>query len=177
MTEIPVKDLEISKFNVRRSVGDFTELLNSIEEKGVIEPLIVRPVGKRFEVIIGSRRLIAAKAAGLKKVPVVVREMDDVDAVALSLVENIQRGDLEPEEEYDAYQKMMKLNPKRFDSHRKIAKAIGKGSVHVDRIFDSVEITRDLKVLPRKHPALEEREAGEAIPLRHATMVAQAFKH
>lgn len=177
--EMAVKNLEVSEFNVRKSAGDFTELLNSIEELGVLEPLIVRPKGKRYEVVVGRRRLTAAKAAGLKKVPVIVREMSNADAVVASIVENVQRAipGLEPREEYDAYQKMMKLDAERFGSHRKIAKAIGKSHVHVSQVFASVEFTMGLKVVTRYHPKIEERRRGEAIPIKHTTLVAQAFKH
>lgn len=175
--EIAIKDLEVSEFNVRKSIGDFTELLNSVEEVGVLEPLVVRPKGKRYEVVIGRRRLTAAKAAGLKRVPVVVREMSDAGAVIASAVENVQRGDLEPEEEYDAYKRLMELDPERYGTHRKIAKAIGKSHDHINRVFSTVELLRGIRMPAKYAPSMKERKVGKAIPQKHAYMVAQAFKH
>lgn len=96
LQQISISKLFVGKNNVRRAVGDITELTMSIEEKGVLEPLIVRPVGSHFEVIVGSRRLAASKAAGLKQVPVIVRKMTDDESLIASLTENIQRNNLEP---------------------------------------------------------------------------------
>lgn len=70
-----------------------------------------------------------------------------------------------------------KLDPERYGSHRKIAKAVGKSASHVDAIFGSVEIARGLKVRTRTHPRIEERLAGREVPAKHARMVAEAFKH
>src|SRR5436189_1856036 len=100
------------KMNVKKRPGDVIDLTRSIQEKGVLEPVLVRPVGYRYELVIGSRRLEAAKAAGLKRIPAVVRKMSDEEAIIVSLIENIQRRDLEPEEEYDGLMTLSKLNPK-----------------------------------------------------------------
>ena len=110
--EIEVGKLFVGKCNARRTVGDVTELARSIEEKGLLQPLIVRPVGSRYEVVVGSRRLAAAKVAQLTRIPAIVRDMDDGEAISLSLMENIQRSDLEPEEEAEAILKLMKLDVK-----------------------------------------------------------------
>lgn len=91
---------------MRKSPGDVAELMQSIREKGILEPLLVRPVESRYELIVGSRRFEAAKRLGLRTVPAVVRPMLDEDALIISLVENIQRKEVEPEEEYNALMKL-----------------------------------------------------------------------
>ena len=101
MTEIvmiSIGKLIVSKNNVRKSPGDIDELANSIEQVGVLEPLIVRHVGRKIEVIAGTRRLAAARKIKLKSIPCIVKEMDDDTAMIVSLAENIQRGNLDDEE-------------------------------------------------------------------------------
>ncbi|MGA3109982.1 MAG: ParB/RepB/Spo0J family partition protein, partial [Candidatus Bathyarchaeia archaeon] len=94
LSELETNKLFVGDSNVRKSVGDITELKLSIEEKGILEPLLVRPLKNRFEIVVGSRRYEAAKALGLRKVPAIIRPMSDTEALSLSLVENIQRNDL-----------------------------------------------------------------------------------
>ena len=75
-------------------MGDLSELMASVAEKGVIEPLIVRSRGDRFQIIAGERRYQAAVQVGLRELPVVIRDVDDTEVIELALVENIQRKDL-----------------------------------------------------------------------------------
>ncbi len=114
LSDLETNKLFVGDINVRKSVGDITELKLSIEEKGILQPLLVRPLKNRFEIVVGSRRYEAAKSLGLRKVPVIIRPMSDTEAVSLSLVENIQRSDLELEEEAEGVLRLMKLDPKRF---------------------------------------------------------------
>src|SRR5207244_11476943 len=107
----------VGKSSVRRRPGDVIVLPRSIQEKGVLEPVLVRPVGYRYELIIGSRRFEAAKAAGLKRIPAVVKKMSDEEAISVSLIENVQRRDLEREEEYGGLMTLSKLNTKSCGSH------------------------------------------------------------
>ncbi|MEE2610528.1 MAG: ParB/RepB/Spo0J family partition protein, partial [Acidobacteriota bacterium] len=86
----------------RQVMGDLSELMASVEEKGIIEPLIVRTRNSRYQIIAGERRYQAAVRVGLKEVPVVVREIDDAEVMELALVENIQRKDLTAFEEAEA---------------------------------------------------------------------------
>ena len=102
--ELPIGQVFPSPINVRREVGDVSELTDSIREQGILEPLVVRPTQDgNYEVIIGSRRLASAKELGLPVVPVVVQEISDADAIVRSLVENLQRGDLSLEDRVEAY--------------------------------------------------------------------------
>jgi len=83
------------------------ELTQSIQASGIIQPLVLRPVGSRFQLLAGERRWRAAQRAGLGRVPAVLREVDDETALEITLVENIQREDLNPVEEARAYQRLM----------------------------------------------------------------------
>lgn len=172
VTEIPITKLYVGKNNVRSVAGDITELTRSIEEKGVLQPLLVRPTGDRFEIIVGSRRFAASKAAGLKSVPAIVREMDDNEAIVASLTENIQRGDLEPEEEATAYKRLYEF----YHSYRKMAVALGIDESRIRRTLEVMELIPKIRKKVRRYAAPGKRETGEAIPLEHATMIAEAFR-
>ena len=103
--------------------GALEELAESIREKGVIQPLIVREKNGGFEIVAGERRWRAAKIAKLEKLPVVIRTATDQDVAELTLIENIQREDLNPIEEAEAYEKLAE----RFGlTHEEIAKKTGK---------------------------------------------------
>lgn len=99
------------------------ELTHSIKEKGVIQPLLVREVKSGYQLIAGERRLRAAKSAGLSKIPIIVRKISEAELLEYSLIENLQREDLNPVEEAEAYKKLMK----KFDyTQQKIAQVLGK---------------------------------------------------
>jgi ParB family chromosome partitioning protein len=100
---LPVEMITANRANPRRNfdAGQLEELTNSIREKGVMQPLLVRPTRDPniFEIIAGERRWRAAQQAGLHEVPVIVREVDDREALELAIIENVQRADLNPVEE------------------------------------------------------------------------------
>ena len=108
--KVPIKDLIRNKFQPRRHIDkeSLEELANSIKERGVIQPIIVRPSklpeGK-YEIIAGERRWLASLNAGLHEVPVVVLNVDDVKSLEFAIVENVQRKDLNPLEEARGYQR------------------------------------------------------------------------
>ena len=87
-------------------MDDLSELMASVAEKGIIEPLVVRQRGNRYQIIAGERRYHAAVQVGLREVPVVIREVDDVEVMELALVENLQRKDLTAFEEAEALQQL-----------------------------------------------------------------------
>ena len=99
------------------------ELISSIKEKGVLQPILVRGKEGGYEVIAGERRLRAAKALGMEEIPVIIRDVSDVDALEVSLIENIQREELNPIEEAKAYQRL--IDEFGF-SQEEVAKAVGK---------------------------------------------------
>src|SRR5207244_10679926 len=83
-------------------VGDRSERMASIAEKGILEPLVVRQRGERFQIVAGERRYQAAVQVGLRELPVVVRDVDETEMLELALIENLQRKDLTPFEESEA---------------------------------------------------------------------------
>jgi len=181
MTELESAKLFVGEANVRKSVGDITELKQSIEEKGILEPLLVRPLKNKFEVVVGSRRFEAAKALGLRKVPVIIKPMSDTEALSLSLVENIQRTDLELEEEAEGVLKLMRLDAKRFANAKSVARELGRSESAVRELLDAYELTfklreKGMKIHAARAPAEEERQRAEAIPIKHTELVARALK-
>src|SRR5258706_10306538 len=99
---ISIELLDPNPNQPRQVMGDLSELMASVAEKGVIEPLIVRQRGGRYQIIAGERRYHAAVQIGLREVPVVIREVDDIEGMELALVENLQRKDLTAFEEAEA---------------------------------------------------------------------------
>ncbi len=107
---------------------ELQELIDSIRERGVIQPLIVRAVNGKYELIAGERRWRAAGEAGLATLPAIVREASDRDVLELALIENLQRADLSPIEEAEAYARLMK---EFSQTQEQVAKQVGKGRVAV----------------------------------------------
>lgn len=181
MADLETVKLFVGESNVRKSVGDITELKLSIQEKGILEPLLVRPLKNRFEIVVGSRRYEAAKALGLKTVPVIIRPMSDTEALSLSLVENIQRNDLELEEEAEGILKLMKLDPKHFANAKAVAKVLGRSESSIRELLDAYELTfklreKGMNIHTTRAPSDEQRKRAEAIPLKHTELVARALK-
>jgi len=177
--QVEISKLFVGKTNVRKNPGDVRDLAESIREKGVLEPVLARPVGTKYELIIGSRRFAAAKEAGLKKIPAVVREMGDEEAIVVSLVENVQRRDIEPEEEYDALMELRRLNPKSYGSAEQLARALGKSRKYIEDRINAVEVVRSLRkegnadIEVKQAPRPDERREG-VLPVKHATFLHKA---
>jgi len=125
---VPIEDIDPNPNQPRQSMGDLSELMASIAEKGVIEPLIVRTRGGRFQIIAGERRYQAAVQVGLVELPVVVRDVDDAEVIELALIENIQRKDLTPFEEAEA---LFALAERNGYTHEDVAKRLGKSRTAV----------------------------------------------
>ncbi len=124
------------------------ELAQSIKEKGVIQPLLVRRVGDNYELIAGERRLRAAKSLGHKDIPVLIRNVDDKDSLELALIENIQRQELNPIEEAHAFQHLME---KFHMSQDEISDVLGKART---------SIANTLRLLKLPHEIQEEIKRG-----------------
>ncbi len=121
---LPVDIIDPNPFQPRSQMGDLAELVVSVKERGVLEPLIVRAAaGGRFQLISGERRLRAAQAAGLKSVPCVEIDADDGEALEVALVENIQRRDLNPLEEADG---LLALKERFGLTHEQLARKLGR---------------------------------------------------
>jgi ParB family chromosome partitioning protein len=120
-------------------------LADTINEKGVLQPLLVRKVGSRFELIAGERRLRAAKKAGLKEVPVLIREDEEADSLELSILENVQREDLNPIEEAKAYKQMSdRLGLTQEELARRVGKDRSSVANTMRLLLLPVEIQEDL---------------------------------
>ncbi len=122
---IAIERLEPNPNQPRVEIGDLTELIASIKEKGILEPLLVRPseVGGRFMIISGERRYRAAREAGLRELPCIEMEVDDRAVAEIALIENLQRKDLTPFEEAEGLQMLVE----RFGyTHEEVARKIGK---------------------------------------------------
>jgi len=124
------------------------ELAQSIKEKGVIQPLLVRRKGDNYELIAGERRFRASNILGIKEIPVIVRDVSDQDSLELALIENIQREGLNPIEEAHAYQHLM---DKFKVTQEKISEVLGKARV---------TITNTLRLLKLPHEIQEEMKGG-----------------
>lgn len=121
--------IEANPDQPRSILGDLADLKASIEAKGVLEPILVRPrEGGRFTIISGERRFRAAMEAGLADVPCIVLDVNDAEVVEIALIENLQRKDLSPLEEADGY---LTLQDRHGYTHEQIAKAVGKSRVTV----------------------------------------------
>jgi ParB family transcriptional regulator, chromosome partitioning protein len=122
---IPVDQIRPNPEQPRKALGDLRELTESIREKGVLEPLLVRfvPRDDCYYIISGERRYHAARAAGLREVPAIEKMADDAETLEIALIENIQRKDLTPFEEADGLQRLAE----QFDyTHEDVAKKLGK---------------------------------------------------
>ena len=125
-TLIPINDIDPNRAQPRSRFDEdaLQELADSIKQYGIIEPLIVQQKENRFEIIAGERRWRAARIAGIKEVPVIIKKYSEKEIFTISLIENIQREDLNPIEEATAYQKLIKeLNLKQDEVAEKVAKS------------------------------------------------------
>jgi ParB family chromosome partitioning protein len=130
---VPVEFLRPSPVQPRRHFGEeeLEALASSLREHGVLQPLLVRPAsrgGAGYEIVAGERRWRAAQRAGLHEVPVVVRELGDREALELALVENVQRADLSPLEEAEAFRRLI---DEFGHTQEVLAEAVGKSRSHV----------------------------------------------
>ena len=120
-----------------------TELMESIREHGIIQPLIVRRVNGKLELIAGERRFRASRELGLKEVPVIVREASDKDVLEMALIENLQREGLNPIEEAQAYASLVD----EFGlTHERVAELVGRSRVAVTNLLRLLELPDDVKL-------------------------------
>lgn len=143
---LPVDFITANRANPRREfdAAQLEELTSSIREKGVMQPLLVRPTTdpNQFEIIAGERRWRAAQRAGLHDVPVVIREVDDKEALELAIIENVQRVDLNPLEEALGYEQLIE----QFSyTQQDLAQVIGKSRSHVANTMRLLKLPADVR--------------------------------
>ncbi len=143
---VPHREVVPSPMQPRKSFRDdhLGELVDSIREHGVVQPLIVRKVAGTYELIAGERRWRAASALGLAEVPVVVREASDRDVLELALIENLQREDLNPVEEAEAYVRLAREFAMTQDE---IAKRVGKNRATVANAMRLLDLDDEVRAL------------------------------
>lgn len=145
--KLPIEWLQRGKFQPRKDIDPerIKELADSIKAQGIIQPIVLRKIGdERYEIVAGERRWRAAQLAGLQEVPVVVRDIDDKGAMAIALIENIQREDLNPLEEAEALKRLLE----EFNlTHQQIADAIGKSRATVTNLLRLMELQPEVKQL------------------------------
>jgi len=130
----------------RQVMGDLSELMASIAEKGIIEPLVVRPRGDRFQIVAGERRYQAAVQVGLRELPVVVRDVDETEMLELALIENLQRKDLTPFEEAEA---LHGLADSCGYTHEDLARRLGKSRTSVTESLALTAMPEEVRNLCR----------------------------
>lgn len=172
MTQLQVDLIQRGKYQPRREMDPqaLEELANSIRSQGIIQPLIVRPVGDRYEIIAGERRWHAAQLAGLDKVPVIVRNIPDEAAIAMALIENIQREDLNPIEEAIALDRLIQ----EFGmTHQQVAEAVGKSRTSVTNLLRLLALPDEVRLMLERG-LLEMGHARTLITLPEATQLEAA---
>jgi len=162
-----------NKFQPRKNFDEenLNDLVNSIRERGIIQPIIVRKSEdqiSKYEIIAGERRWLAAQKAGLHEVPVVITEADDLKSLEFAIVENVQRHDLNPLEEAQGYQRL--IDQFSYDQE-KVSKFIGKSRSHVTNCLRILSLPDDvLKMV--EHKKISAGHAKILVGLENASFVA-----
>ena len=147
LKKLPVDLMQRGKYQPRVDMHPETlqELADSIKAQGVIQPIVVRPIdGKRYEIIAGERRWRATQMAGLHEIPCIIRDVPDQAAMAMALIENIQREDLNPMEEAAALQQLIQ----EFElTHQQTADAVGRSRAAVSNLLRLLELEDEVKTM------------------------------
>jgi len=145
---ISIGKIKQNPHQARNELGNIKELVASIKEKGILEPILVRPKDGKYEIIAGERRYIAAKTAQLKEMPCIEMNIEDNEAMEISLIENLQRKDLDVFEEADG---LSALADMYGYNHSQIAEKIGKARSTITEIINISKIPLDIRDLCRKN--------------------------
>ena len=145
---IPVDKIDPNPRQARSELGDMNELMESIKSKGILEPILVRPKDGRYEIIAGERRFLASKRAGLNEIPCIEMIVSDNEAMELTLIENLQRKDLDAFEEADG---LKSLAENYSYSHEEISKKIGKARSTVTEMINISKIPEEIRNYCKDH--------------------------
>jgi ParB family chromosome partitioning protein len=144
---LPVAFLKPNRFQPRRNFNeaDLNDLTNSVKEKGVLQPILVRPSGNNtYEIVAGERRWRAAQKAQLHEVPVTIKELSDAESLEIAIIENVQRADLNAIEEAAAYQELLS----RFQyTQEKLGEVMGKSRSHIANTLRLLKLPESVKAL------------------------------
>jgi ParB family chromosome partitioning protein len=144
---IPIEKIDPNPHQARCELGNIGELQDSIKSKGILEPILVRAKGNRFEIIAGERRFMASKNIGLKELPCIDMDVEDNEAMEIALIENLQRKDLDIFEEADGLQALADIHQYH---HQDISDKIGKARSTITEILSIAKIPRDVRDLIRQ---------------------------
>lgn len=161
---VPLELIQRGKYQPRRDIQSeaLEELAASIKAQGVMQPIVIRPIdNERYEIIAGERRWRAAQLAGLDKIPALVKDVPDEAAIAMALIENIQREDLNPIEEAFA---LKRLQDEFELTHQEVAEAVGKSRTTVTNLLRLISLSEDVKKL-LEHGDLEMGHARALLTL------------
>ena len=147
--EIELKQIRPNRFNPRLDFNneELDMLAKNIKEKGLLQPIIVRPVGDHYEVVVGERRYKAAQKAGIESIPAIVRDYSDEDVIELSLIENIQRTDLSAVEKGNSCKQLMQRYSAKFPTTAAVAKTLGVSERTVNAWLELVEAPKELQMM------------------------------
>ena len=153
LNELPIEEVGPGPFQPRKKINEqqLSELSASIEAQGVLQPIVVREravqdsqTGIRYEIIAGERRWRAAQLANLETIPAVVKTVSDIDAVAIALIENIQRENLNPLEEANAFQRLI---IEYEMTHQEVANSVGRARASISNMLRLLELPNSVQEL------------------------------
>lgn len=144
---IPCEKIDPNPHQARCELGNIGELQDSIKSKGILEPILVRAKGSRFEIIAGERRFIASKNIGLKELPCIEMDVEDNEAMEIALIENLQRKDLDIFEEADGLQALADIHQYH---HQQISEKIGKARSTITEILSIARIPKNVRDIIRE---------------------------
>ena len=162
VTEIDIEEIRSNPYQPRKTFDSETlnELAKSIEQYGVVQPIIVKKSIKGYELVAGERRTKAAKIAGLKKIPAIIKDFDDQEMMEIALIENIQREDLNPIDEASSISNIIKL---KGYTQEEFASKFGKSRTYVTNLLGLLKLPDDVKRLVEK----------KAISMSHARVLSK----
>ena len=144
---LPIEKIDPNPHQARCELGNIGELQDSIKSKGILEPILVRAKGSRFEIIAGERRFIASKNIGLKELPCIDMDVEDNEAMEIALIENLQRKDLDIFEEADGLQALADVHQYH---HQQISEKIGKARSTITEILSIAKIPKNVRDIIRE---------------------------
>ena len=174
INKLAISELTTNKYQPRKVFDQksLEELTNSIRERGIIQPIIVRKSTNnnfKYEIIAGERRWLAAQNAGLHEVPVVITEADDLKSLEFAIVENVQRHDLNPIEEAEGYQRL--IDEFSYDQE-KVGKFIGKSRSHVSNCLRLLSLPKEVIEMIQSN-TISQGHAKVLVGLENASFVAK----
>ncbi len=176
MKLVKIDGIKVSTFNARKTFDEakMKELTVSVKEKGIINPILIRPLNGKYELVSGERRMRAAVAAGLLEIPAVIRELTDQQALECMVIENLQREDVHPLEEAEGYEQLMKKHG--YKDAKDIAAKVGKSPTYIygrlklcelipenRKLFLSGKFSPSVALLVARIPAGLQKAAGDKV--------------